>query len=142
MVKLLISLILLFNLINFSNSTKDVIVDKINNLDEVLLEVKDPATREIVKMIIDTMKFIEFPLEFGDKEKYVKNKPFVEERISQNLKMIGLLSSQINDQLLPFITQNFANSQDTSSDLFFDFIPLGKSKKFLENYLFGKKIKV
>uniref|UniRef100_A0A0N5BJB5 Mediator complex subunit 10 n=1 Tax=Strongyloides papillosus TaxID=174720 RepID=A0A0N5BJB5_STREA len=82
----------------------DTIGDK---LDKILLELKDPTTREIVKMISSTMKLTDLPLELGDNEKYVKNKPFVEERIRQNLKMIELLSSQINDNLLQFITQDF-----------------------------------
>uniref|UniRef100_A0A0N5B3U8 Mediator complex subunit 15 n=1 Tax=Strongyloides papillosus TaxID=174720 RepID=A0A0N5B3U8_STREA len=93
-------------------------MDTINDkLDKMLLESKDPTTREIVKMISSTMKLTDLPLELGDNEKYVKNKPFVEERIRQNLKMIELLSSQINDNLLSFITQDFGNSKSKKRNM-------------------------
>uniref|UniRef100_A0A0N5B328 Uncharacterized protein n=1 Tax=Strongyloides papillosus TaxID=174720 RepID=A0A0N5B328_STREA len=117
MVKLSISVILFFNLVNYSYSTKDLIADKINKLDEAPLEVKDPATKEIAKMISSTMKFIDLPLELGNNENYVKNKPFVKERLRQNLKMIGLLSAQINDNLLPFITQDFGDLKSKKENM-------------------------
>uniref|UniRef100_A0A0K0FJF2 Uncharacterized protein n=1 Tax=Strongyloides venezuelensis TaxID=75913 RepID=A0A0K0FJF2_STRVS len=131
MVKSLISLLLLFNVINFSYSTKDVDVGKINKLDDALLEVKDPVTKEIVKIIIDTMKFTDLPLELGDNKEYVKKKPFVEKKIRQNLRMIGLLSAQINDNLLPFITQDFSDSKSKKENIDESHDPI---KKAISNF--------
>uniref|UniRef100_A0A0K0FDB5 Uncharacterized protein n=1 Tax=Strongyloides venezuelensis TaxID=75913 RepID=A0A0K0FDB5_STRVS len=106
MVRLFISLFLLANLINYSYSTKDSITDTVNSkLDEILLEIKNDVNREIVKDIFNTIKSIDYPLELGDHDMYIKDKPFIEERIRQNFKVIGLLSSQINNNLRPFISQ-------------------------------------
>uniref|UniRef100_A0A0K0F3K9 Uncharacterized protein n=1 Tax=Strongyloides venezuelensis TaxID=75913 RepID=A0A0K0F3K9_STRVS len=108
MVRLSISLFLLANLINYSYSTKDLITDTVNSkLDEVLLEIKDDVNREIVKEIFNTIKSIDFPLELGDHDMHIKDKPFIEERIRENFKVIRMLSSQINNNLIPFLSQVF-----------------------------------
>uniref|UniRef100_A0A0K0F346 Uncharacterized protein n=1 Tax=Strongyloides venezuelensis TaxID=75913 RepID=A0A0K0F346_STRVS len=109
MVKLVISLLLLLNFFNSSYSTEDVTKDTIS--DELLFESNDNTTKEIVQMISSTVKLNDLSLELGNNENYVKNKPFVIEKIRQNIRMIDLLADQINDVLLPLIKEDFGDSK-------------------------------
>uniref|UniRef100_A0A0K0F3K7 Secreted protein n=1 Tax=Strongyloides venezuelensis TaxID=75913 RepID=A0A0K0F3K7_STRVS len=113
MVRLFISLFLLANLINYSYSTKDSITDTVNSkLDKVLLEIKDDVNREILE----------------DHDMYIKDKPFIEERIRQNFKVIGLLSSQIINNLRPFLSQVFRPTR----------IPKGTTNDEYDNGIIGE----
>uniref|UniRef100_A0A0N5BJB4 DUF148 domain-containing protein n=1 Tax=Strongyloides papillosus TaxID=174720 RepID=A0A0N5BJB4_STREA len=111
--KFFISFLCLLGFINFSYSLKtspDSVAEIIR--DELLNEMETKLDRmKKIQILKDKFKDVNPNMEMGNYKQYVLMKPFVELGIKKNLRDVRALVSQIEEKLLPYLTQDFDKSK-------------------------------
>uniref|UniRef100_A0A0N5BR62 DUF148 domain-containing protein n=1 Tax=Strongyloides papillosus TaxID=174720 RepID=A0A0N5BR62_STREA len=111
--KFFISFLCLLGFINFSYSLKassDSVAEIIR--DKLLNEMETKLDRmKKIQILKDKFKDVNPNMEMGNYTQYVLTKPFVELGIKKNLRDVRALVSQIEEKLLPYLTQDFDKSK-------------------------------
>uniref|UniRef100_A0A0N5B3U7 DUF148 domain-containing protein n=1 Tax=Strongyloides papillosus TaxID=174720 RepID=A0A0N5B3U7_STREA len=111
--KFFISFLCLLGFINFSYSLK-ASPDSVGETkrDELLNEMETKLERmKKIQILKDKFKDVNPNMEMGNYKQYVLMKPFVELGIKKNLRDVKALVSQIEEKLLPYLTQDFDKSK-------------------------------